>query len=103
MNQNKWLSKPPTFNTVITINTGFIFTNNSPLIDKVEVIPGIFDNEVVHVQVLRTDNIKKRKKATGKYSYMTKQKKQHLGQNININLCGSNAKNLTTDEFWINC
>ena len=35
---------------------------------------------------------------------MTKQKKQHLEQNItNINLCGSNAKNLTTDEFWINC
>ena len=48
------------FLTVITINTGFIFTNNSALINKVEVIPGIFDHEVVYVQVLRTDNIKKK-------------------------------------------
>ena len=73
------------------------------IINKVEVIPGIFDHEVVYVQVLRTDN-KKKRSHIGKYSYMTKQKKQHLEQNItNINLCGSNAKNLTTDAFWINC
>jgi len=47
------------FFTVITINTGFIFTNNSTLVNKVEVIPGISDHEVVYVQVLRPDNIKK--------------------------------------------
>jgi len=49
----------PTYITVITINTGFIFTNNSTLVNKVEVIPGISDHEVVYVQVLRPDNIKK--------------------------------------------
>ena len=39
------------FLTVITINTGFIFTNNITLINKVDVIPGISDHEVVYVQV----------------------------------------------------
>ena len=77
------------------------FANNSTLIDKVEVIPGFSDHEVVYVESsLRPDKIKKPPRKICLYN---KADKQHLRQNItNINLCERNTKNMTTDQIWIN-
>jgi len=62
------------------------FTNNSTLINKVEVITGISDHEVVYVESsLKPDKIKKPPRKIFLYN---KADKQHLRQNItNINLC----------------
>jgi len=59
-----------------------IFANNSTFINKVEVILGISDHEVVYVESsLRPD---KTKKPSRKILLYNKANKQHLRQNITI-------------------
>ncbi|CAG2252996.1 SMARCAD1 [Mytilus edulis] len=96
------VTKPTHYTETSQSTLDLFFTNNSSLVNKTEVIPGISDHEIVYIE----SNLKPRraKKPPRKVFLYNKANTEQIKEKLNdIHLNNiTNLENLTMDELWDN-
>ncbi|CAG2220727.1 unnamed protein product [Mytilus edulis] len=96
------VTKPTHYTETSQSTLDLFFTNNSSLVNKTEVIPGISDHEIVYIESnLKPRRAKKQPRKVFLYKKANTEQIKEKINNIHLNDI-TNLENLTMDELWDN-